>query len=107
MSEVREELTGTLRRLVWATVVLYVVLALLVGFVWISGVQQRDDIAQSANSTNQALCVLRADLEVRVADSIKFLADHPNGIPGIPVASIQQSIENQQRTVDALSGLEC
>lgn len=107
MSEVREQLTTTLRRLVVATVGLYVVIILLIGFVWFDGANRSEDIARVATSTNHALCVLRTDLERRVSDSITFLADHPNGIPGISAETIQQSITNQQRTIDALADLEC
>lgn len=89
------------------TVVLYIVVIGLILFVWISGVRQREDVASVANNTNHALCVLRMDLEQRVQDSIQFLTDHPDGIPGIPVESIQQSIDNQQRTINALADLSC
>lgn len=54
-----------------------------------------------------ALCVLRADLQTRVDSSRAFLADHPNGIPGIPAKTLRDGITNQQRTIKALQGLSC
>jgi hypothetical protein len=60
-----------------------------------------------ASHSRQALCTLRGDLEQRVQSSRDFLRDHPKGIPGIPIATIKQGIDNQQRTIDALSSLSC
>lgn len=57
--------------------------------------------------TTAALCVLRADLERRVRMSREFLAENPQGIPGIPSAVLRKSIADQQRTVDALAPLDC
>lgn len=64
---------------------------------------------QSAESTRtaNALCTLRGDLQQRVDSSKDFLAKHPAGIPGVPSQTILDSIANQQRTIDALSGLAC
>lgn len=102
-----DELRTGLRRLARATIVVYIVLAALVAFVFIDGAKRRNDLADVAFSTNHALCALRADLEQRVADGRTFLLTHPNGIAGIPAASLQQSIDNQQRTIDTLSDLNC
>lgn len=63
--------------------------------------------AEASTRTERALCILRADLEQRVKSTQQFLEDHPDGIPGISAATLQQSIENQQRTVTALQLLEC
>lgn len=107
MSDVADEIRTALRRLVIATVVLFAVQAALIAFVAIDGAARRNDLAEIAFSTNHALCVLRADLEQRVADSERFLEQHPDGIPGIPAEQIQQSIDNQQRTIEALADLRC
>jgi hypothetical protein len=72
--------------------------------------ENRDTIAQVAAlsvRTNGALCALRRDLELRVASSKQFLQEHPEGIAGVPVKVIQDSIRNQQRTILALSNLNC
>lgn len=61
---------------------------------------------QSAK-THRALCTLQRDLQQRVDSGNAFLRAHPHGIPGIPVATIRTSIEGQQRTITALSGLGC
>jgi hypothetical protein len=60
-----------------------------------------------ARDTKYALCTFRRDLEVRVTTSREFLRMHPNGIPGVPARAIRDSLTNQQRTVDALSGIDC
>lgn len=86
----------TLRGLVIATVVLAVVL--LGSVVW---------VYVNANVTGDALCALRGDLERRVETSKDFLVEHPKGIPGISAQTIKQGLANQQRTITALSGLNC
>lgn len=63
--------------------------------------------SRDAQQTRFALCALRNDLEVRVSTSQVFLAEHPHGIPGVPVQSIRDGIANQQRTIAALSDLDC
>ncbi len=52
-----------------------------------------------------ALCAFKHDIEVRVASSREFLREHPGGIAGIPVVVIASSINNEQATVDALTGV--
>lgn len=66
---------------------------------------QKDDRLEGAVF---ALCAMKDNLEVRVAESERFLRQHPNGIPGIPAADIQRSIANQQSTIDTISPyLDC
>ena len=64
-----------------------------------------------ASKAEDALCTLRADLEERVVRSRDYLDDLDLGrrepIPGISRADIVQSIENQDRTIRALSPLDC
>lgn len=104
---IAEQLQLALRNLTIATVVVYLV---LIGFGilgWVEAANRRSDLAQVVRSTNSALCALRIDLEVRVASSEDFLVAHPEGIPGISRADIEQSISNQLRTITALASLEC
>jgi hypothetical protein len=77
---------------------LALVVIVVVGFVIVSG--QNDTV------TN-ALCALRGDLEHRVAQTDKFIAEHPHGIPGIPVATLRVQADGQRRTIAALGGLSC
>jgi len=63
--------------------------------------------AQAADRTEQALCILRDDLQTRVDAAQAFLKANPDGIPGIPAQQIQDSIDNQQRTILALQLLDC
>lgn len=86
--------------------------AIVLAFVYFAWATAQQNVilarqAEAADRTEQALCILRADLEARVATSQQFLADHPNGIPGISTSDLQQSIDNQTRTVLALQLLEC
>jgi hypothetical protein len=60
-----------------------------------------------AARTTDSLCALRSDLERRVETSRQFLEENPHGIPGITPAYLRTSIENQERTVEALSDLDC
>lgn len=65
-------------------------------------------VAYVANQdTHDSLCALRLDLERRVESQLRFLAEHPDGIPGIPAKTIRTGIDNQQRTISALHGLSC
>lgn len=95
-AEVADELRRGLRRLTIATVVLFVALVGVVFYVWVV----------AGRSTN-ALCEIRHDRERQVAASRDFLVENPNGVPGITAAAVRQSIDNAQRTIDALDGLPC
>lgn len=102
-----KEILASVSRLVRATILIYALLIAVGGYFYFQIQQQQDDLTRVAINTNSALCTLRADLVQRVSDSIQFLQDHPEGIKGIPTAQIQQAIDNQQRTVDSLSNLNC
>lgn len=101
------DLQAALRRLVWATIVVYSVLVLLGAFVWVSSTVQRNEIARVAKQTNAALCTLRHDFEQRVEASRQFLRDHPDGVGGITPEDIQRSIDGLQTTINALAILDC
>lgn len=94
--EVAVTLNRSLRGLIIATIVLYLVLA-------VGGIL----VYSQGRTTTQALCTFRDDLTLRVVNSIKFLKEHPNGIPGIPPRTILEGIQNQQRTILALKELSC
>lgn len=59
------------------------------------------------NQITDSLCTLRGDLQRRVEQGQEFLKENPEGIEGIPPETLQQSIEGQQRTITALSTLDC
>lgn len=90
------QIQRALRVLVAATVVLY----LVVGTLAILNYYNND-------ITSDALCTLRGDLETRVKASEKYLRETPNAIKGITPAQIKESIDNQKRTIEALSSLSC
>lgn len=100
MESYRERLDVRYRRVVWLVIAAIVVsclapLALLV---------RTND---QASSNTAALCALRHDLEARVKSSTDLLATHPEGLAGIPAATIRTTIDGQRRTILALSGLAC
>lgn len=64
-------------------------------------------LADTTTRTNDALCTFRADVQQRLDNTEAFLADHPQGIPGVPTATLRQSLDAQRRTVKALGGLPC
>lgn len=83
----------TLRGLIVLTVVLYVAVIGVTAWAYITSLTTRD-----------ALCVLRADLEVRAAQSQQYLDHSPTG----RIAdAVRQAAEGQRRTIQALSGLSC
>lgn len=87
---------NTLKWLVRATVVLFAATA----FVAVAGKLQAD-------RSTDALCALRVDLQKRVETSERFLRENPEGVPGISPTVIREGIVNQQRTIAALSKLDC
>lgn len=90
--------------LVGAFVVVSMV-ALVLALVW--RVQDQNRIESLARQTNTALCAFKTDLQRRHASGEKYLAEHPRGIPGITAREIRLSLDNQEATLDALSGLAC
>lgn len=66
-----------------------------------------DRLARAGANAQDALCVFRDDLARRIDQTRDFLADHPNGIPGIDGGVLRNSLKNQQQTLDALSVLRC
>lgn len=104
MSEtIQEALQRSLRRLWLSTVGLFVLLVALFVLGYVDALNKQDDLRKAAT----ALCALRHDLEARVQSSRDFLAEHPDGIPGISRAAIEKSIRDQTRTIDTLSNLDC
>ena len=65
-----------------------------------------------AVETHGSLCALRKDLASRNADGVQYLKDHPSGLTAhgevvITAAQIQRSLNSQEATLRALSGLDC
>jgi hypothetical protein len=64
-------------------------------------------ITQNTKAT-EALCALRADLDLRINASNELLDENPRGpIFGIPRSVIEMSVTNSRRTRKALSDLNC
>lgn len=114
VDDFQKEVRKILRRLVIATVIIYVALGSLFVIGWIVSSNQQEDLADQANKTQISLddlyssnCAFREDLKNRLRLSKQFLIDHPEGIPGLSNESINQSINGQERTIKALSTLIC
>lgn len=95
-SDIASDIQRSIRWVGAATVLLYLLLGGAVVYVW-----------HDSSTTRDALCALRGDLAQRVASSEAFLREHPDGIVGIPPASIRSGIANQKRTIETLSSLKC
>lgn len=83
----------TLNALIVLTIVLYVGLAGVGGWVY-----------KTSISNQHALCALRSDLQSRVQQGQQFLDHQPKGQYTV---AIRTSIEGQLRTIKALSGISC
>lgn len=62
---------------------------------------------QTAGESHRSLCAYRVDLQHRVDATVKFLAENPDGIPGVPIRTLRDSAANQQRTISTLHSLNC
>lgn len=117
-----EDIRKAIRRLVWATILLFLALALAGTVGYLSSASQRDrlrandralraDEARTAARearTARALCSFRHDLEERVASTQDYLAKHPaTTILGVPRATIVTNLNNQERTLRSLASLAC
>lgn len=63
--------------------------------------------SDEGSETHEAICALTADLAVRTEGTRRFLGEHPHGIPGIPARTLRESLQNQERTIGALSVVSC
>lgn len=63
--------------------------------------------SNESTETHEAICALSSDLEQRTEGSRDFLRKHPNGAFGFSASSIRESVLNQERTIDALSIVNC
>lgn len=96
MEQVLESIKRTLRLLVVATVVLYLMVAGGIIYTYVT-----------VATNKEALCSVRQDFERRVETSQQFLIDHPKGTPGIPTSILRRSIDDQKRTIEALQIISC
>lgn len=104
---VADEFNDTVRALVRWVIALVLTVLVLGGAAVVYAVQDKAETRQDVAEINGALCTLKGDLVVRVQAAEQFLKDHPDGLHGISAESIQQSIDNQQRTINSLSQLNC
>jgi hypothetical protein len=105
--DVRVSIYQSIRVLGLWTALLYGFVAVMLVAGLIFAQVQRDRIARVSNDTVSALCTFRDDLQHRYDEGVKFLVNHPDGIPGISAADIQRSLENQKATLKSLEELPC
>jgi hypothetical protein len=84
----------------WLNVVAYLALSLAL----LAGVYR---VETTTRATHSALCAFKVDLERRVQAGEEFLAENPEGVPGISRESIQRSLDSQKSTLLALASLDC
>jgi hypothetical protein len=97
---IADELRFRLKILLYATILIYAVV-IAAGFIgWYINHQQ-------ASKTERALCSLKAELQRRVDNTQAFLVKYPHGLDGLSKADLTKSIQDTQRTIDALSILNC
>lgn len=104
-AQLLREINRKLRLLVIATCVLWVaVVAVSIGVLFVT-----IKVNSESSETKASLCTFRTDLQTRLDATRDILDKNPNAFDGlgIPKAVITQNIRNQQRTVDALRGLDC
>lgn len=91
---------------IW-TALLYGIVALFVVISLVIAARHQAELHRTQEQTGDALCTFRNDLQTRYDNGVKFLVDHPDGIPGIPAEVIQQTLKNQADTLKSLEGLPC
>jgi hypothetical protein len=71
--------------------------------------QTQAQLAAIANETHSALCTFKDDIAARLENTKTYLKAHPGPEPieGITRADLKRSLDAQQRTLDALSILNC
>ena len=69
--------------------------------------QNAEELKTVATETHDSLCAFKADLDKRHTAGEQFLKQNPDGIPGISAVQIQQSLNNQQDTLNSLATLDC
>lgn len=106
-TELRSPVIDALNTLKWWTLIVTVILGLAI----ITSIVIREidlgHVEESAVQTKTALCALRADLRKRVENAEDFLQKNPEGIVGISARQIQKSINQQRRTIDTLTVINC
>jgi hypothetical protein len=101
------EIKKALRIMEIATIALIIVVMALFIIGYVDSTNQRTAIKETATQSHNALCSFVDDLKGRIQTSEEFLAEHPNGIPGLSVEVLRTSIRNQKMTIESLFNLKC
>lgn len=92
-------------RWVWRNLATLSILAMVVVLVFTA--MKVVSLSREGKQAHDAICTLKGDLSQRIDQGREFLAKHPKGAFGIPATTIKTSIDNQQRTLDALQPVKC
>lgn len=93
-----------IRRLMWAVLALYAILAVCgaAATLYVLNLAARGDQAYAA------ACAQKEQLQQNVLRTVEFLQDHPEGFAGLPAATLAVNVHNQARSVYTLqSVLDC
>lgn len=61
----------------------------------------------TGQSNKVVLCALKAEHERDIRNSLKFLEENPEGIPGISADLIARGIADDRQTLEAFEDLDC
>ena len=64
-------------------------------------------LIRDGQQAHDVLCIFKSKLKRDIRASQDFLREHPEGIPGIPVALIAKSLSDNKRDLRSLKGLKC
>lgn len=95
-----DEILKRLKLLTYATIGLFVVLALVFGFLLLR-------INSIAESNTEALCAFRHDKEQGVEQAEAYLKNHPEGFEDFSAEDIRQNIADEKQDIESLSALDC
>lgn len=98
------ELQHALRRLLYATIVLYVVMIVVVTVVYRDS---NSKLNHRSKLNSAALCAYRDALQQRIDDAAVTLRAHPEGAHGFSAEQLSTMLTNQKAVLASFLILEC
>lgn len=99
------------RRLIRLSIGLYIVVALLVGAVWVGYMRQQNADRRGAHALctqiEQLKSARREEISQQLGQSRQYLVDHPHGTKDFPRSLILQAIRNDQKNLARFAPTEC
>lgn len=97
------KIQSSLRNLAMLTVTIFALL--VAGAVYFA--EANYTLGVKGERAHAAICVLRQDLQRRVAASEQFLKDHPSGFGGVSASDLRSTIQSRKDTISALAEAHC